>query len=87
MAGKLCVGASTPQNNAARFKNSKAYCEGIIYRASGTAAEKPSTDNPHASGSEANFAWEDGWLDADDASGGTLDLSGSCCAAVPAIQV
>jgi len=48
MPGKQCTGSA--YNNAGHFRDSIAYCEGIAYRASGTALSKPITANPHVFG-------------------------------------
>ena len=77
MSGKMCTGAIT--GNAALPHQSIAFCEGVAYRASGTAAAKPITGNPHdTDGSEAETAWDAGWTAADDEAGSSL--SGTCCA-------
>jgi len=88
MSGKLCFGATAPQNNAGagRIRTSNAFCEGINYRASGTAVAKPAADNPHESGSDAWNAWDDGWDLANAATGGTLGAQG-CCAPTGTISV
>jgi len=88
MSGKLCFGASAPQNNAGsgRIRTSNAFCEGINYRASGTALEKPSDDNPHVADSDAWDAWDDGWDLANAAAGGVLGAQG-CCAPTGTISV
>ena len=86
MAGTLCTGQ--PENNigAGRLSQSKAYCEGMAYRASGTLIAKPITDNPHVVGSPDRDAWDRGWTTADDASGGNISKADlGCCAAVPPI--
>ena len=86
MPGRLCTGQ--PENNigAGRLSQSKAYCEGMAYRASGTFAAKPVTDNPHVPGSPDAGSWDLGWIVADDASGGNVSKADlGCCAAVPSV--
>ena len=80
MPGKLCTGAAS--NNAGNLKNSKAYCEGIMYRASGTLLTRPIVSNPHEAGSEAAAAWDLGWTLAEANSGGTVDRTEAGCCAV-----
>lgn len=78
MAGKLCTGAAT--NNAALPHQSRSFCEGMEFRAAGTAAAKPITGNPHDGlGSEAETAWDAGWTAADGAAGGTISAAVSGC--------
>lgn len=77
MPGKLCTGAAT--NNAATPHQSRAFCEGVTFRARGTAAAYPITGNPHDDdGSEAETAWDAGWTAAHAQAGSTL--TGTCCA-------
>lgn len=79
MAGKLCSGSAMNNAGAARISQSKAYCEAITYRASGTSVSKPKTGNPHAdTTSPDHVAWDAGW-DAAEASEGSALASG-CCA-------
>ena len=86
MPGKMCTGRV--ENNAGNMKNSKAFCEGIRYRASGTGAQAPVTDNPHGAGSESAIAWQTGWTIADDAAGGNVSKGQlGCCAPVSVIKV
>ena len=86
MPGKLCVGKKVNNIGAGQLVSSKAYCEGMAYRASGTFAAKPVTDNPHPASSEAGDAWISGWTVADNASGGNVSKANlGCCAAVPTI--
>lgn len=72
MAGKLYDGrdVTTPKNGVK--KNTKAYCEGMSYRATGTAVQAPKVNNPHLAGSEAATAWDAGWDTADNNAGGTI---------------
>lgn len=79
MPGKLCFGSTYNNAGAGRLQDSKAFCEGALYRASDTVLNVPITDNPHAPGSEAADAWDAGWTIADGASGTTLGAVG-CCA-------
>ena len=84
MPGKLCTGA--PTNSKPRLTSSKAFCEGMAYRASGTGIDKPITDNPHEAGSEDSTAWNAGWTVANDNIGSTISRADlGCCAAVPAV--
>ena len=86
MPGKQCSGQK--DNNAGNVRNSKAYCEGIIYRASGTGVAKPKEDDPHVAGSEASDAWLRGWNVADTSAGGEVqeDWLG-CCASVGIVPI
>lgn len=45
MAGKLCVGATA--NSAYQLNAGQAFCEGLNYRLSDTAANAPKANNPH----------------------------------------
>jgi len=81
MPGKLCTGAVL--NNAFRTKESKAFSEGIYYRAQGTALAFPITGNPHAAGSSAADAWDRGWEVTQAAALGTVSQSDAPCVAVP----
>lgn len=76
MAGQLCSGSALKN---AKVKDSKAYCEGMQWRAQGTALAYPVTDNPHAVESDAYTAWAAGWTFADDAAGGPIDTTATCC--------
>lgn len=79
MAGKLCTGSAQNNIGAAHLRSSKAYCEGIAYRAQGTAIAFPITGNPHdGTGSEAETAWDAGWTVANAAAPGALGIS-ACC--------
>ncbi len=80
MAGKLCFGEPFNNAGAAHLRSSKSFCEGILFRSGGTAVAQPITGNPHVTGSEAADAWDLGWTFADNAAGGVLDTSGTCCA-------
>lgn len=82
MPGKLCTGATT--NNAYLPEESRAFSEGIYYRAGGTLLGRPVTDNPHAATSSAGVAWIAGWTVADAvAPSGTISQSDAPCVAVP----
>ena len=70
MAGKQYTGVGSTNRYNPKFQ--KAFCEGMAYRASGTAAGKPKVNNPHISGSENYLAWNAGWDSADANKGGTL---------------
>lgn len=86
MPGKLCQGGKRNNIGAGRLSGSKAYCEGMSYRASGTAIAKPKTDNPHAQGSEDSIAWNNGWDLAQVNVGGNISKADlGCCAATPTI--
>lgn len=82
MPGKLCTGAVL--NNAFRIKESKAFSEGIYFRAQGTALDFPLTGNPHAAGSSAAAAWSRGWAVANSAAPGAISQSAAPCVAIPA---
>lgn len=82
MPGKLCTGDTT--NNSFLPEESRAFSEGIYYRAGGTLLGRPSSDNPHPAGSSSGVAWELGWTVADDvAPSGTISQSDAPCVAVP----
>ena len=82
MPGYLCTGVSTDIGFLP--KESKAYSEGVYYRASGTLLGKPKTDNPHPVGTSCHNAWDAGWQIADDqAPAGTLSPSDAPCVAIP----
>ena len=82
MAGKMCTGAAT--GNSFLPRESKAFSEGLYYRAGGTLAGRPSASNPHTSGSSTYTAWLAGWTVADDvAPSGTITASDAPCVAVP----
>jgi len=81
MAGKLCTGSTT--NNAYLLKETKAFSEGIYYRAQGTAVAFPITDNPHPVGSQAADSWDLGWNRANTFAPGVIPQSSAPCVAVP----
>jgi len=88
MPGKLCTGKKQNNAGAGRLRNSKSFCEGMAYRASGTAIAKPVTDNPHQAGNEASDAWILGWTIADDGAGGNVSKASlGCCASIPTVPV
>ena len=79
MAGLKCNGGTI---KSADSRLSKAYCEGMAYRASDTALNAPKTDNPFATTNESenSVAWDAGW-DAADGAGGTITGAiAGCCA-------
>lgn len=79
---KLCTGGVTTK--AGNVRNSKAFAEGLHFRAQGTAAAYPLTGNPHdGTGSEAEDCWDAGWGVAHAAAGGTIDPADAPCVAVP----
>ncbi len=78
---KPCAG--TPTNNSDLIRESRAFCEGVQYRASGTSAAKPLSDNPHETGSDAADAWQTGWVQAQSDSGTTMIASDAPCCAIP----
>ena len=78
MAGQMCNGVAG--YTSGELKNSRAYCEGMAYRATGTLLGAPVTGNPHVAGSEASVSWIAGWDFAEAASGGAIDSTGTCCA-------
>ena len=83
MAGKICDGNDA---SLGEIRNSRAYCEGMAYRASGTGAGNPISDNPYdGTGTEEEAAWDAGWNAAAGAAGGNLDINdmGCCSVQVP----
>jgi hypothetical protein len=82
MSGKLCVGEPLNNIGAARIDESRAFCEGLAYRMSGTVLTRPIADNPHLIvDSPDHVAWDNGWGKADNAAGGALPTDeGRCCA-------
>ncbi len=81
--GKHCVGQTT--GNSFLPKETKAFSEGLYYRAGGTAANRPITDNPQDG--EAAAAWSNGWSVAQAAAPGAIDPNDAPCVAVPAGNV
>ena len=84
MPGKLCTGAKTNNAGAGLFSQSKAYCEGMAYRATGTLLGAPKTGNPFVAGSPDAISGDLGWDFAEAGKSGSvpLDTSATCCAAV-----
>jgi len=70
-------------NTVRNFKpnDSKAYCDGMAYRASGSALGKPITGNPEDGlGSDYEAAWDAGWAAADAQAAGTISIDeAGCC--------
>ena len=87
MAGKMYDGRDVTTARNGVPNNSKAYCEGMWYRAGDTALNRPKVNNPHQPGSEAATAWDAGWDVADAAGGGQLgkDEAGPCGGAGTAV--
>jgi len=81
MAGKLYTGAVT--NNVYDPDASKAFSEGMYWRAKGISISYPSSDNPHALGSEDYVAWLAGWNVANAAAGSTIAATAAPNCAVP----
>jgi len=87
MSGSFCMGSTLKQKNQYRIRESRAFCEGVAHRTSGTAIAKPVTDNPHPAGSSASIAWIDGWDIADGKAGSAVDPIQAPCCAVPVTLV
>ena len=87
MTGQLDFGTTFNNAGAARIDSSRAFSEGIYYRAGDTAANRPITDNPHEVGNENHDAWDRGWQVADDASPGAIDPANAPGVAVPTNNV
>lgn len=82
MSGKLCAGYPRDNSGAAKLRDSKAYCEGMLARARDFVWES----NPHLNLSSAWDSWGAGWDDADDNAGGVMNKEDSgCCATMGAI--
>ena len=89
--GKQCTGAVT--GNAALFNQSKSFCEGLAFRATGNALQAPTSANPHiehdASGNELTpynegaVAWAAGYAVGQAAIGTTVDPADAPCCSVP----
>ena len=86
MAGQLCAGSTQTTKNADPV-NSKAFCEGMAYRASDTALNAPVTDNPHEANSDASVSWIDGWDVAEAAAGGNIGKAEAACCAMEGVAV
>ncbi len=78
---KPCTGE--PTNNSDLMKESRAFCEGLSFRAAGTNASQPLSANPHGSFNDAADSWNNGWLVANGSAGGTVDPASAPCCAVP----
>lgn len=79
--GKFCYGDSNKNSGAARISQSKAFCEGMGYRASDTVLSVPKTDNPYPDGSPDFVSWNLGWDKAETQAGGAITRAlASCCA-------
>ena len=65
-------------------KNSRAFCDGMAHRASGTALAKPITDNPEDGlGTDYEASWDAGWTEAHAVAGGSFtSATAKCCALV-----
>lgn len=85
MAGKFCTGGVDNNSGRARIRASRAFSEGLLYRAGGTAVGRPQSNNPHDGlGNDAETAWDEGWSVAHAASPGAITPSDAPCVAVPA---
>lgn len=82
---KLCTGKDLYNGGAARLNESRSYCGGMNYRASGTASGAPKTDNPHLANSADYFAWNRGWDLANDNGGGSMPKGDNGCCAYPGV--
>jgi len=88
MPGKLCVGEPINNAGAGHLSASKAYCEGMAYRASGTLIQRPFASNPHVQNSPDWNAWDYGWTKANDNAGGQISKADrGCCAASGVVPV
>jgi hypothetical protein len=76
----LCDGNLPGHPKNGNPKNSKAFCEGMEYRAKDFGDAAPITDNPHQTGSDAFKAWDAGWAIAQNAQGDVIApaLVGCC---------
>jgi len=81
MAGKMCNGYHN--DNSYLPRQSRAFCEGMEYRAGGTELERPDTDNPHKTKSPDGDCWHKGWEITNAAGGGALSQSDFPCCAIP----
>ncbi len=77
MPGKFCNGVPTDQP---MVPESRAFCEGMLYRTTGSAIAAPITDNPYSTTSRPveKAAWDNGWNAADSYSGGPIVDAGCC---------
>lgn len=80
MPGKFCNGKPTEQPFV---KESQAYCEGMAYRAGGTAVQRPVTDDPYGNDRPVeSAAWIRGWSAAEAVAQGSGTITGAdagCC--------
>ena len=83
MAGKLCFGEKLNNAGAGHIRSSKAFCEGLSYRAQGTAIQFPKANNPHVADSEASDAWDLGWGVTEAAAGGQVSKADAPCCSIP----
>ncbi len=83
MSGQLDFGEVLNNAGAARIGMAKAFEEGLQFRASGTAAAKPLTGNPHEVGNEEHDSWDIGWAVADTASPSAIAQSAAPGVAIP----
>jgi hypothetical protein len=68
MAGKNTDGVNTGKP---KWKDVRAYAEGVEHRMADTATNNPKTDNPHGADRVGEAAsWDAGW---DDANAGTVE--------------
>ena len=81
MAGSFCTGLEP--DDGFLIKETKAFSEGIYWRASGTIITAPITSNPHEAASDAGVAWQAGWNVANAAFSGTISQADAPCVAVP----
>jgi len=75
MAGQMSFGSDYNNAGAGRIRDGRAFSEGVMHRAQGTAVAYPITDNPLESGSEAAVAWDAGWTLAETNAGGEISKS------------
>ncbi len=80
MPGKLFDGRAKENAKNGVPQNSRGYCEGMLYRTTGTETTAPKSNNPHQTGSEIATAWDAGWDAAESVKGGTItrDIAGPC---------
>lgn len=87
MAGYLCDGGDAASIKNSNIVDSKAFCEGMLYRTGGTALERPKTDNIHVAGTSAATAWDAGWDVADGAAGGAIAAADAGCCGLIGVAV
>lgn len=82
MPGKLYDGRDVTTAKNGVPNNSRAFCDGALYRCGDTAANRPITDVTkfHQAGSEAATAWEAGWNLTDGYAGSVvpINVEGPC---------